>query len=421
MNMSDLTEAAVCRACVPGRIDSPTRLRLLKQTGLLEGNHPRLDRLTGLCSKLLNVPVVMVSFVDIDWQVFASHQGLTSPWKERGETPLSHSFCQYVVTDGEPLIVEDAREDERLRTNRATKELNVIAYAGFPVVCQEQVMGSFCAIRPDPHSWTGLELQLLGEFADTVSDQIELQLECDELKQTMGNLRRANEELENLADVLAHDLKAPIRGIRSSIYLVECMSDDLSGDTMERLKDVDSSAERLTELIDTLSNFSNALHTSEEVAEIDLDLLFAEVRKDLVDEISDRKAVVERETSLGTLHGIRPLVRQLFQNLIANAMKFQPPGQEPKIRVGQRASDGAFYVQDNGVGIPAKSQEKIFELYRRGPQSAAYEGMGLGLAICARVVSKHNGRIWVHSEPGEGSTFFFTLRMRKYDEDDGNG
>ena len=90
-----------CRTCLPGELSSPTRLRLLRSSGLLDG-HPRLDRLTSLASELLKVPVVTVSLVDIDKQVFASHVGLTGWVKEQGQTPLSHSFCQYVVTRGKP-------------------------------------------------------------------------------------------------------------------------------------------------------------------------------------------------------------------------------------------------------------------------------------------------------------------------------
>ena len=403
------------QAVPPGNLDSPTRLRVLRKTGLLEQGIPQLDRLTNLCSRILSIPIVLVTLVDIDRQVFASSHGLSSPWSELGETPLTHSLCQYVVRHQKPLIIEDAKTHPEFRTNRAIDELKVVAFAGYPVVCQGQVLGSFSAIKSEPHSWSELELELLQEFAEAVSNRLELLIECDELKSTTRNLRDANKELEGIAEVLAHDLKAPIRGIRSSIYLVECMSEDISPDSKELLKDIDSSAERLMELIDTLSDFSNALHTSGEITEIDLDRLLDELEKDMVEELSETEAVITRAGVLGTTYGNRPLIYQLFQNLIANALKFQPTGQAPRLLVGQRDSDGAYYMQDNGIGIPEKSQRRIFELYRRGPNSDSYSGSGVGLAICARIVSKHNGRVWVESQPGEGSTFFVTLRMRQYD------
>ena len=405
-------EALGCGACQPGKVNSPQRLRLLRRTGYLKGTHPRLDRLTTLCARLLEVPVVLVSLVDLDRQVFASQTWLTSPWRESGETPLSHSFCQYVVEDGRPLIVRDARSDERLRDNRAIDELGVVAYAGFPVVCQQQILGSLCAIKAVSHDWKQAELELLGEFSEAVSEHIALKLECEEVALALENARRTNEELEHTAEILAHDLKSPLRGIRGNLYILEEIAkDDLSDEALEIIKDVNGSAKRMSTLIDGLSHFSNALHTSVGVTTLDLNQLVASVIKDLSVEINETKATVVVENDLGKCVGIKPLIRQLYQNLIANALKFQPVGQAPKITLGRRTLDGVFYVKDNGVGIPARAQSEIFQIYKRGPSTQGLSGMGLGLAICARIVSRHDGRIWVESEPGKGSAFFFDMRI----------
>ena len=405
-----------CRTCVPGELASPTRLRLLRSSGLLQG-HPRLDRLTRLASELLKVPTVLVSLVDIDRQVFASHVGLDAPHREKGETPLSHSFCQYVVTKGEPLIVRDAREEVLLRSNKAIEDLQVIAYAGFPIVCREQVMGSFCAIRSVPHEWCPLELELLSQFAEAVSDQVEIRIDYEELKLATDNLREANDELENMADILAHDLSTPLRGIRGYLYMFQDTAGELPEESKELLQEVNQSAARMSELIEALSKFGNALHSSGKMETLDANDLFDTVCKDLSDEVSRTGARVERESNLGKTVGVRPLLRQLFQNLISNAIKFQPKDQAAQIRVGRRLDDGAFYVKDNGVGIEEKAQEKIFELYRKGHDGKKFSGMGLGLAICARIVSKHNGRIWVESAAGDGSTFYFLLRGRSYEHE----
>ena len=408
-----------CRTCLPGELSSPTRLRLLRSSGLLDG-HPRLDRLTSLASELLKVPVVTVSLVDIDKQVFASHVGLTGWVKEQGQTPLSHSFCQYVVTRGKPLIIKDAREDELLCTNKAIEDLKVIAYAGFPIVCREQVMGSFCAIRSEPNDWSELELELLSQFAETVSDHVEVKTDYEELKLASENLREANEGLENMAEILAHDLSSPLRGIRGYLFMFQDTVGEISEDSQELLDEVNNSAARMSELIEALSQFGNALHSSEEMDEFDVNEVFETVKRDLTDEISRTQAVVERVDNLGRTVGVRPLIRQLFQNLMSNAMKFQPEGRSPRIEVGRRLSDGAFYVKDNGVGIEEKARERIFEIYRKGHDGKKYGGMGLGLTICSRIVSRHNGRIWVESTPGEGSTFFFILRGRSFDDPEGD-
>ena len=176
----------------------------------------------------------------------------------------------------------------------------------------------------------------------------------------------------------------------------------------------------MSELIEALSQFGNALHSSEDMERLDMNDLFETVRRDLGDEIARTGASVERVGDLGKTTGIRPLLRQLFQNLISNAMKFQPDGRAPKIEVGRNLDDGAFYVRDNGVGIEEKARERIFEIYRKGHDGKKYSGMGLGLTICSRIVSRHNGRIWVGSTLGEGSTFFFILRGRSYDHAEGD-
>ena len=122
----------------PTAVSDPHRLRALEAAELLDTPaEATFDRLTNLATRILGVPVALVSLVTPDRQFFKSQCGLPSPHAERRETPLSHSFCQYVVEDGDALIVEDAREDERLASNRAISDLGVIAYAGFPIRTRE--------------------------------------------------------------------------------------------------------------------------------------------------------------------------------------------------------------------------------------------------------------------------------------------
>lgn len=409
----ETSEYIGCRACVPGQLASPLRLRLLRSSGMLDG-HPRLDRLTHLASSVLKVPLVLVSLVDIDRQVFASHVGLEGEVAEAGQTPLSHSFCQYVVTNGEPLIIEDARKDKILCTNGAIQDLGVIAYAGFPIICREEVMGSFCAIRPEPHQWTPLELELLSQFAEAVSDQVEIRVDLEEMKLASDNLRGANEELESMSEILAHDLSTPLRGIRSYLYMFSSMVEAIPEQGKELLAEADKSAGRMSELIDALSRFGNSLHSEAEMELLDVNEVFEMVRRDLKSEIDRTGAVVERESDLGQAVAVRPLLRQLFQNLISNAIKFQADGRTPRIQVGRQLSDGAFTVKDNGIGIEKKNLSRIFEIYRKCHDGKKYGGMGLGLTTCARIVSRHNGKIWVESVPGEGSAFKFILRGRRF-------
>ena len=168
---------------VQGRVDDPVRLQALRATGLLDADSATpLDRLTRLATRLVKAPVALVSLVDVDRQVFVSAVGLDEPWASRGQTPLSHSFCQYVVTDQAPLVITDARADGRLCGNLAIPDLKVIAYAGFPLRSPEgQVLGSFCAIDGRPRTWTDDEVEILQDLAANAESEIALHTAHGEL------------------------------------------------------------------------------------------------------------------------------------------------------------------------------------------------------------------------------------------------
>jgi PAS domain S-box-containing protein len=176
---------------VPGRVDDPVRLQALRATGLLDaGAVTSLDRLTRLATRLVNAPVGLVSLVDSDRQVFVSAIGLSEPWASRGQTPLSHSFCQYVVTDEAPLVIADARTDGRLCGNLAIPDLNVIAYAGFPLHSPEgQVLGSFCAIDGRPRQWSAADVEILQDLAATAESEIALHVAHGELMLTSERMQ----------------------------------------------------------------------------------------------------------------------------------------------------------------------------------------------------------------------------------------
>jgi GAF domain len=156
-------------------LSDPGRLSALRRTGLLDRPiDPVLERLTGLVAKVLRVPVVLISLVEPGRQFFATHCGLPEPWNSRRQTALSHSFCQHVVTSRQPFVVSDARQHPTVRDNLAIRDLNVIAYAGVPLVTPEdEVLGSLCAIDNEPRVWSSNELELLRDFAASTMAHVE--------------------------------------------------------------------------------------------------------------------------------------------------------------------------------------------------------------------------------------------------------
>jgi hypothetical protein len=164
------------RRAAPSATADPARLAALRATRLLDSPaEPGFERLTDLARRVLAVPVALISLVDADRQFFKSQQGLPEPWASGRETPLSHSFCQYVVRDREPLVVSDAREHPVLRDNLAVPEMGVVAYAGVPLITDEgYALGSLCAIDAKPRHWTAEQVELLGDLAQLTMQQIKL-------------------------------------------------------------------------------------------------------------------------------------------------------------------------------------------------------------------------------------------------------
>src|SRR3712207_2992610 len=187
----------------PGsRLDDPQRLAALRATGLLDSpSEEAFDRLTRLVTRVLDVPVALVTLVDGDRQFFKSCVGLPEPWASRRGTPLTHSFCQYIVNTGEPLIIEDAREHPVLRSNLAIPDLGVIAYAGIPLTTADgQTIGTFCAIDRKPRQWSERELETLRDLAASAATEIQLRLALEMSRQTAREAQHAADRLRLLAE-----------------------------------------------------------------------------------------------------------------------------------------------------------------------------------------------------------------------------
>ncbi|NNF11709.1 MAG: GAF domain-containing protein [Gemmatimonadetes bacterium] len=171
----------------------PSRLRALRATGLLDDDpSPSLHRLVRLASRIIGAPVSLVSLVEADRQFFASQVGLAMPYSQGRETPLSHSFCKLVVESGEALVITDAHTDARVAGNPAIQDLHIRAYAGVPLLGDDDgmVLGSFCVIDDQPREWSEEDLETLEDLAEAAMTEIRLRRANNDIAEALDDLKR---------------------------------------------------------------------------------------------------------------------------------------------------------------------------------------------------------------------------------------
>ncbi|WP_339675269.1 sensor histidine kinase [Cyclobacterium marinum] len=229
--------------------------------------------------------------------------------------------------------------------------------------------------------------------------------------QYLKKLEYKNKELEQFAFVASHDLQEPLRTVINFTDLLARKQkhhfDDIG---IKSLDFIQEATVRMSQLIKSLLDY-NRIDKNSKLSRIACNELIEEIKIDLDKKIADADATVIVNT-LPTIIGYETPLRLLFQNLISNGIKFRSKEVKPYIEITARPmADGfLFMVKDNGIGISANHQEKIFEIFKRLHSKDEYDGSGIGLAHCRKIVDLHGGKIWVDSTPGSGSTFSFTIK-----------
>ena len=234
------------------------------------------------------------------------------------------------------------------------------------------------------------------------------------LKEYARKLENSNKDLNDFAHIASHDLKAPLKNIESFSSLLSTTETQLGEDSMFLLNAIVDNTSRAQNLIHGLLNYST-IGTSETPKEIfSLQAAVDEAVLSLKSNIDDENALIT-VYDLPEINGDKVLITQVIQNLINNGIKYNN-SKEPLIEIGSGTDKekGDFvYIKDNGIGIEEKHQHEVFKMFKRLHNQSKYEGSGIGLAFCARVIAKFGGAIWLDSTPGEGTTIFFTLEGMK--------
>jgi light-regulated signal transduction histidine kinase (bacteriophytochrome) len=224
-------------------------------------------------------------------------------------------------------------------------------------------------------------------------------------------LERSNRELEQFAVVVSHDLREPLRTITSYTQLLaHRYHGQLDQDADDFIALTVASAQRMGQRIDALLALAHFNESGEEFRPTSLTTVLEEVLADLHSQLQAAQATVQC-AALPTVRGDAGQLRALFQNLLTNAVKFHHPDRPPHVRLSATKGKDQWEIRvtDNGIGIAAEHRERIFEVFRRLHTSKDYEGLGMGLAICKKIVERHGGHIHVESTPDQGTTFVLTL------------
>ena len=238
----------------------------------------------------------------------------------------------------------------------------------------------------------------------------ELRVANEKLSEHTQALSNSNEELERFASGLAHDLHTPLRSIGAlTEVLIASNAGRMDESSKECARLIVDGVQRMESMIERLLGYAAAVGNDGDQVVIDCKTVVEQVLQDLHHVIETSGTIVKLDP-LPVVKVNEAHLVQVFLNLVGNAVKYRSARRtEIRISAREQGNDWLFSVSDNGIGFDMRYADEIFGMFKRIPNSDSYEGSGVGLALCKAVIQRHHGRIWVESEPGKGSTFFFTL------------
>lgn len=347
---------------------------------------------------------------------YADEDAIAPLWKGQ-RFDISACVSGWAMINKRPAIIPDIYTDARVPVE-AYRPTFVRSLVMVPIRTVDPIgaIGNYWA---EPHTATADELQLLQSLADATSIAIENVYVYNELeervKQRTKQLEAANNELQSFAHSVAHDLRAPLRAANGyMLMLKEDHADKLADSEVQRL--MEAAGDRLGDansLIQALLAFSQMGQRSLSTTTLSMNTILQQVCSDIINTEPNRTIDITLPV-LATAEGDPVLIKQVWINLLNNAVKYSATRPVTKIEIGceEKANEVVYYVRDNGTGFNMRYYDKLFAVLQR-LHGEEYKGHGIGLSLVQRILEKHGGKIWAESQPDEGATFWFTLPKAK--------
>jgi signal transduction histidine kinase/DNA-binding NarL/FixJ family response regulator len=343
---------------------------------------------------------------------YADENAIAPLWKGQ-RFPMSACISGWAMLNHQAAVVEDIEKDVRIPLD-AYRPTFVRSLVMVPIRREAPIgaIGNYWATRRKP---TAAEVNLIQALADATSIALENVRVYQELEDRVASrtaeLIEANQALEEFSYFVSHDLRAPLRHIRAfGEILKEEAADTLSPTATRALEHIKGSAISMMNLLEGLLTLAHSGQQDMTMDNVDMNELVASSIEEL-----RRSTDTEIAFTAGTLpdaYGDRVLLRQVWVNLISNAVKYSSERPQPEVTIGSRVGSNGhtiYFVRDNGVGFDQNDADLLFNPFTRLESGRMFSGSGIGLAIVHKIIGRHDGRIWAEASPGRGATFFFSI------------
>lgn len=348
---------------------------------------------------------------DKDMCFYADENAISPLWKGQ-RFPMSRCISGWTMLNKTHAAIEDIYADERIPAD-AYRPTFVKSLAMVPIRTLDPIgaIGNYWAT---PHKPTEEEILLLQSLADLTSVSIENQYVYAELEERVKlrtqQLEELNKELDAFAYSVSHDMRAPLRAMNGFAGILRTDNfDQLDAEGKDAIDHITYNAEKMTALVDNLLAFSRMGRKEMNASDINMN----ELTEGVIHEFEKTTAHKAKITvhDLGSVKADYALIHQVVLNLFSNAVKYSSKKPVPEIVIDAQQQNGEyiFSVADNGAGFNMKYKEKLFGTFQRLHADSEFEGIGVGLALVKRIVSRHGGKVWAEGKVDEGATFCFSL------------